>query len=799
MADTEDQAGGTIETRAEWEKSPADFCKNWITAIEMAGKEEEDWRTDANVALDRYRLDKGGRGKNYNILYANTQTTVPALYNSEPLPDIRRRFMQKDKVGEVVASILERGIQVQAEMYDFDGCMKAAVKDRQLQGRGVTRVRVGAGEAGSKWVSCEPVIWDDFRRGPAKRWEDVPWMAYRHKLTREELIAKNATIGAEISLDVTVAGAGDDGKDKDGGDLPDMFKRATVWEIWDAGVRRVYWIAESYKDKPLAVDEDPYQLRKFYCTPKPLYAIESTDTLIPVCEYMEWKPLADEMDTLTKRISAIVAAAKWRGIYDGALESAVKNMSGLEDGQLAPAEDAARVMAQGAIDKSIWLMPVEGLVALVKQLYEARDVCKSTIYEITGVADIMRGNTNASETLGAQQLKAQWGSLRLQEAQRDVQRLARDLFRMMADLMSEVMELPELVAMTGVQIDKPPPQMGHNGGPPMGAPMQPGMPPQQPQPPAPPPPSIAPQVAQLLKGDLQREFIIEIETDSTIKGDLGRSQENISNFIMGFSQYVQGVLPAVQMGMMPPETAVSLARSFSRIFKLGRDADLALDEWEEKATLAAQQPKQPPPEDPATVKAKADAANEQQRMAMEGEEKKARFQLDTQKAAQENDRAERQMQADHAFKAQEMQFKRDQLDQSAMQHRETLMAGEASKQQDHAHAFEMERTKGEHATGLQRSQHHFEARGKQMEAEGEALKDPDVAKTLSESISGGNQALAEAVASLGQNLGQGFATMGKEMKEGLTALAQAEMAETELVRGVDGRPAGARKVMPRRN
>lgn len=797
MADTEEQSAGTVETKAEFSETPDISVRNWLTAISMATKEEEPWRKDAKETLDRYRYEKN-RGQNYNILFANTQTTVPALYNSEPAPDIRRRFMQRDPVGDATATILERAISIQTEMYDFDSCMQAVVKDRQLQGRGVARVRVVTGPNGSKRFICEPVIWDDYRRGPAKRWEDIPWEAFRHKMTREDLTALDPKIGALVSLDVTLDHA--ESEKGDSRDVPDMFKRATVWEIWDKSTRSVYFIAESYSEGPVKVVEDPYSLRNFLSTPRPMYAVTTSDSLIPICEFMEWKPLADEMDTLTKRISAIVAAAKWRGIYDGAMADAVNKMKGLADGELAPAQDAARVMQQSGIDKAIWVMPVEGLVQLVRQLYEAREQCKTTIYEITGVADILRGSTQASETATAQQLKAQWGSLRLQEAQRDVQRFARDLYRLLADLMSEQLELPEFIAMTGVEIDKPQsaPPMGHNGGPPMDAPPQPGQPPLQPMP-APPPPSIAPAVAKLLKSDLQREFLIEIETDSTIRGDQQRHAEAITGFIQGFGAYWQGVLPVVQAGAMPPEVAITVAAAFTRSAKLGREVQVTLSEWEARAKEAAQQPKPPPPKDPATIKAEADAASEQARLQVEAQDKQARLQLDAQKAAQENARAERQMQADNAFRAEEIRLKREQLEHSAAQHRETLQAGEASKQQDRAHAADMERMKSEHATGLQRSQHSFEARGRQVEAEGEMLKDPDTARTLSESISGGNQAMAEAVATLGQNLGEGFARMGADMKEGLTALAQATLAETELVRGADGRPAGARKVIARSN
>ena len=49
------------------------------------------------------------------------------------------------------------------------------------------------------------------------------------------------------------------------------------------------------------------------------------------------------------------------------------------------------------------------------------------IYQIMGLSDIMRGATDPNETLGAQQLKTQYGSTRIRDKQQELVRLARDL------------------------------------------------------------------------------------------------------------------------------------------------------------------------------------------------------------------------------------------------------------------------------------------------------------------------------------------------------------------------------------
>lgn len=682
MSDEADQGAGTVETKAEI-KSPVKFTEHWLQAIDLAGKQEKDWREQANETLTRYRKTKA---KAFNILYANTQTTVPALYNSEPVPDIRRRFGDDDPVGKTASDMLERLLTIQNELYDFDTTMKAAVKDRQLQGRGVSRVRVKVGEKGSKSVCDEPVIWDDFRIGPAKTWADVPWIAFRHRMTREELVKLSPKYGREINLDAMVEGSG---KTRDEiSNLPEMFKRAITWEVWDKTERQVYWFAESFKDGPLSTAEDPYRLREFFCVPRPLYAIESTETLKPVCEFMIWKPLADEMDGITRRIAGIVAVMKLRGLYAGQFEGLVAKLSNLDDGELAAAEDSARTMQEGGIKDAVWMWPVDMAIKVVEGLYVARDQAKAALYEMTGVADIQRGQTDPNETLGAQQLKAQWGSLRLQAAQVDVQRYARDLLRMKADLSCQEMDFAEMVAMTGIKFLKPPeappaaPAMGHNGGPPMEDPaaaqqaqMAQAQAMQQAQMEA---QQMAQAVEALLKGpDLQREFIVEIETDSTIRADLSRAQQNVSGFVTGLGEFMTGVGPAVQAGFMPPEVAVKFIGVFSRNFKLGREAETLVDEWVKALEKKA---KQPPPPDPEQQKAQM----EMQQMQAEAQAKQADRAAELQFKQQEHQMDLQMRQAEMAMKEKELALKEREMGLKAQAMQTEMAMKQQGAQAEHA-------------------------------------------------------------------------------------------------------------------
>ena len=95
----EPRSNGAVTTE-ELERTPAGIVKRWVAEIDRSSRREKDWREDATKVYDRYRGKQ--RGKNsYNILFANTETLRPAIYNSTPKPDVRRRYADEDIVAKL--------------------------------------------------------------------------------------------------------------------------------------------------------------------------------------------------------------------------------------------------------------------------------------------------------------------------------------------------------------------------------------------------------------------------------------------------------------------------------------------------------------------------------------------------------------------------------------------------------------------------------------------------------------------------------------------------------------------------
>lgn len=628
-----EESGQQIETERETLASGVTLVELWLRKIEAQEEEEKAWRKDAQQAIEIYESDDKAN-IHFNILNSNVETLVPAVYNSTPVPDIRRRFGDADPIAKQVVDVAERLVSYSVDQYDLDAEIISAVKAALVPGRGAVRIRYSPTETANglyQEVTAEAVRWDKFIRGPGSSWAKMPWVAFEHALTREELVKLNPEIGAKIDL----TDGDSECKDKDFNEKG-IKRTAETYEIWDKNSGEVLFICEKYKASPLLKIKDPLGIPGFFPVMKPLQIMNRVSSLIPICPYKVYKPLIDELDVVTKRISKLVKQLKVRGITDASLDGDFQKITDLEDGQFISAGDSATAFQTGAggLEKSVWVWPMEPTVAALQQLYVQRDQIKQTIYEVTGIADIMRGATDANETLGAQQIKAQWGSLRVQQIQAEVARLARDLFRAKVAIMAAKFTDENISMMTGL------PQQN-------GAPAQSGAPMQQPS------EQVAawPQVLQLFRSE-QRSFRIDIETDSTIRADMTRNQEQMNQFLAGTGQYAQAMAGAAQQfgpSIMPVMAEVYTA--FARKFKLGKQAEDALDKLSTMAQQMAQNPQEKP--DPEQQKLEAQLAADQQRNQMEMQTAQQKAALETQALQAKIDHEERMAQ----LKEREMMMK----------------------------------------------------------------------------------------------------------------------------------------------
>lgn len=626
----------TDTTSDNLKKEPSKIVAYWLNEIAAAKKREKDYREDGERIIKIYDGQKADTTP-FNILFSNTETLLPALYSAVPRPVVQRRFKDDDPIGKAAAlagqRVLEFLLDTNIEGYEtFDEGVKSATLDALLPGRGITCVKYDA-EIGEMLNEAEPTpykkselvcldtkSWNRVYFGYAKKWSNVPWVAYEEHIDREEAVR---LFGEEMAKNLVFTKEEDE-KDEKNDDEKDKGERKTacIYQIWDKegdknGPRRIRYVSPQYNDGYLMDSEDPLGLTGFFNCPKPIQFIEKSNDRTPTALYIIYENQAKELNEITRRIHRVVKAIKAKALYDGELGEDIQRLIEADDNMMIPADKTSSLAAEKGLGNAIWFMPIEQLIATLVQLYTAREQCKQVIYEITGISDIVRGSSKASETLGAQEIKTQWGTLRLKRLQKEVQRYARDLLRMMLEIAASKFSEDTWAKMTGLpfvtteqrtKLEQIGQAMMAEAQRMQAAGQQPnqqqlmnaqkvkddlGKP-------------VWGQVLATLRDDTQRAYKIDIETNSTVEPEAVEDQKNISDLMTALGQFLNGIGPMVAKGVMPFEAAQTMLLAITRRFRFGSEIEDQI-----KAMKA------PPPEDDGKAQAEKDKqAAETQREGM---------------------------------------------------------------------------------------------------------------------------------------------------------------------------------------
>ena len=607
MADFDDakpKAGMTPERAARY----------WTLQIAQAEREQKDWVDDGSKIEKKYRIErkdmlKGKRStKRCNILYSNTETLKSALYARTPKPDVRRRFADRNPVARMGADIIERSLIYCADTTRHDQAYRAGVQDSTLPGRGVVwycyeaeteevpaidpMTQMPAMDATGKPVMQEAiaeqeveekyVYWKDFLHTPCQHWDHVWWVARRHRMDRDDMRENEFADVEDIPLNWEPT------SDDRQRETPEDLKRAEVWEVWDKSKKQRVWIVKGYP-KALKIEDDPYQLEGFFPCQEPLYGIRGNDTLIPTPDYHAYSDQAEDLDELTSRISVLTKALRRRGVYDASVKE-LSRLARAGDNEFIPVDGAkyAMMAQKGGLPAAFQVEDIAPAATVLMELYKQRDQLIQTIYEVTGISDIMRGASNANETATAQNIKAQFGSMRLKDRQASVQKWVRDGYRIKAELIVEHFEPEKLAEITGFDLNDPNFQ----------------------------------QAVQLIKSDKGRGYQIDIETDSTIFEDAEQEKQSRVEVLTAIGGMAQQWLPIIQAA---PEATKMFGEFLAfgvRGFKAGRQLEDVIDETMQQIQQRVMQQMQNPQPDPEAEKAKAEMemAKQTHQMDMEGKQ-----------------------------------------------------------------------------------------------------------------------------------------------------------------------------------
>lgn len=602
--------------------------QKYLDMISAYDAEFKKWESRNTKIVKKYRDEgrnaRGDTTAKFNILWSNVQTLIPAVYAKLPKADVKRRYGDNDQIGRVSSMIIERALDFEIEHYpDFRATMRNCVEDRFLGGRGQAWVRYephvrAAGQSlpedGLQVTEdtddaptdeeidyeCAPVDyvhWKDFGHNVARTWDEVTCVWRWVYMSKPALVERFGAAKAE-KLDTS------DGPEGLNGRMPnkDQNYRAKVCELWDKETGKAYWLM---KDTPQFIDvvDDPLGLEGFFPCPRPLYATMTSDTLVPVPDFTLYQDQANELDILSDRIDGLVKALKVRGVYNSSIPALQRLMSEGDNNTLIPVDQWLAFGEKGGLKGAIDLVPLDMIALALTQCYLARDNIKAQIYEITGISDIIRGQTAAQETATAQQIKGQYAGLRLRSMQDDVALFATELLRLKAQIICGKFQPETILQYSAAD------QLSADDK------------------------AMVPQALQLLQSDPLRSFRVEVAADSLVQIDEQKNKEERIEFLTAFGGFMEKALP---VGQAAPDMVPIIAElmkfgvgAFKSAAQVEGAIDSALNKVKEAQKQKAANP-QPQRPDPETIKAQAAAQLKMQELQATGQFEAARLQAQQQ-------------------------------------------------------------------------------------------------------------------------------------------------------------------------
>ena len=673
--------------------------QDWYNCIAQYERTFKEWEGRSDKITKRYRDDQRSRNNpnaKFNILWSNVQTITPAVFARLPRPDVSRRFRDNDPIGRVASMMLERALEYEIEHYgDYSSAMKQTVQDRLLGGRGTAWVRYEphiTGEAGGEAegapddgfqitedideaeteggiyreneerieYECAPVDyvhWRDFGLTVARTWEEVTAVWRKVYMGRPALVERfGEELGGKIPLD-TKPETSRTFNEKMG----EGAKEACVYEIWDKTTGQVLWLSKSM-GKILDTRDDPLQLENFWPCPKPLFSTLTTDSLIPVPDFVLYQDQARQLDTLADRIDGFIQALKVRGVYDASEPSLQRLFTEGDNNALLPIKNYAAFSEKGGMVGAINLVDIAPIAAALQSSYQAMDQVKGQIYEIMGIADIQRGQTDPNETLGAQIIKSNNASGRLKTMQHDVVNFATALLQIKAQIICQHFTDDTIVKISGAMQLSPQDQQ------------------------------LIPQALMLLKDEPAKNFRIEVTTDSMIYQDEQQEKADRVEFLSAVSQFMQTALPVATQSPELTPLLMEMLKFGVTAFKAGKGMEGLIDETADKFRAQAKQlegqPKPPTPEmqklqmqaqmEQAKMQAQMQAKQAEMQMQVQMDQQKMQMQMELEKAKQEYQAQENnlkfRLEAERNAADREMELKVAQMKMHTERNTQVLLA-----------------------------------------------------------------------------------------------------------------------------
>ena len=635
-----------IDSLKELESESGGEYGRWQSEITASEKEQDKWRRKGRKIVKQFRAEKietsgvdDSMQRKYNLYPANINILATALLNQTPKPTVNREFKDpQDDVSRVACWILERALDSH-NSHDFCNynILKQVVQDMLVPGLGVSwhtyhaEIQTKTEEPTEEQLIVDPkaealeydevvgeqikdeyVYWEDALWSPARVWEEIRWIARKIYMTRDELVKRWPEQGKDIPLDYTPK------KNDVVVETRNLiFQQATIYEIWDKTSEEVIWFSKHF---PEIIEQKPdfLELDGFFPCPRFLVSTISNGQYIPIPDYHYAEDQYRELNEINTRISLLVRACRVAGVYDKAASQVQALLNNAAENTLVPVDQWAAFAEKGGIKGVIDWVPLDQIVLTIDQLLKNREDIKNQIYEITGMSDIIRGQSKASETLGAQKIKTQYASMRIQDRQKNVVEYASSVFDIQAQLMRKHMDIQEIQKLAQVQF------MGED-------------------------PQLIEQALQLLQSP---DFILRarVESDTLSDIDFQAEKQDRMEYMMTITNYLKETMPMIQEDPIMAPFLMQLLQFSLAGFKIGKKFEGELDRTFMEIQKKLQNPQPPPP------------SPEEQKIQMEMQQSQQEMEMNQQKMQTEMGFKQQEAQLNQRAKMMELDFKKQELE-----------------------------------------------------------------------------------------------------------------------------------------
>lgn len=655
----------------------------WRREIDNARKYHEKSKEIAKKYQETYELQEqeAELKSNFPIFWSNTQVLRPLLFSKLPKANITQSFFNDDEMSRLSSELVERLITYLLKESDAENQIEKIRDAFLIQGIGIPRIvfvppepieiktkkkkekpenevndtaeDMAEGETedteeetsyevdeSTKSFKIEFVDYQDFLKSTEKEWERLRWVAFRKYYTRRELVDYFGKKGEKVPMT-------NNKFEYLGEQEEDLYKLCEVWEIWDKESKLCHFITFAGDGYVLDTQEDGYNLKNFFPIPMPMGLNEGRN-LLPVPLYTKYKTLAEDLTEIHDRIISLVKQARFTGAYTSfAEQSDVENIMNGNDGEFKPLKTTANI---DDARKLVVFKPLTEIANTITVLRAEKIALKQDIQEITGLSDIVRGTSVASETATAQQLKGNFAISRVQPLQKEVEFTIRDTIRLLAELAVEKLPINEIIKITGLKVVNVEAIM-QNAKESINIEKQEAislLPPNDPERQQ----KIMmlerqaqiglqktfkdlqdqlkgfviqlkdiPKLSKTIKSDKLRCISIDIETDSTVKIDQNQEKMDRMEYIRNIGQTIQSMVPAVQTGVINKEALNEFVIFASKPFKVGRN----LENYLQNEKDVEEKP------DPQAMMAQAELEMKKQELQLKAQEITGKLDLEQQK------------------------------------------------------------------------------------------------------------------------------------------------------------------------